>query len=114
MIDLEPQQGMTAWHAHPQFVHNAEERGTGMPLGWLLLIGGILGAGRALRAKTFSWANEVDNVVSKEDRAREPLMTSSQRRVLVALCLLLSVAGAVLIQKRHEWKLLSPHWSSSN
>lgn len=75
----------------------------GLSLGWLLLIGGILGGIRALRAKTFSWANDVDTVVTEEDRKQETPMTPFRRWVLVAICLLLSIAGAVLIQRKHNW-----------
>jgi hypothetical protein len=85
----------------------------GFSLGWLLLLGGVLGAVRVLRAKTFSWANEVDTVVTEEDRRREPLMTPTQRSVLVAICLVLAVAGAILIQRQHDWNPLQSHRSSS-
>jgi hypothetical protein len=75
----------------------------GLPLGWLLLLGGVLGAGRVLRAKTFSWANDVDGNVTEEDRKREAPMTPFKRWVLVAICLLLVIVGAVLIQRQHNW-----------
>ncbi len=79
----------------------------GLSLGWLLLLGGVLGAVRVIRAKTFSWANEVDTVVTEEDRKREAPMTSIRRWVLVTICLLLAVLGAVLIQRGHDWNPLS-------
>jgi hypothetical protein len=61
------------------------------------LSGGVLGAVRVLRAKTFSWANEVDTVVTEEDRKRETPMTPFQRGALVTICLALAIAGAILI-----------------
>ncbi len=73
----------------------------GLSLGWLLLLGGILGAFRVARAKTFSWANEVDTVVSEEDRKPERPMTPLKRGVLVTICLLLAVVGSVLIHRQH-------------
>ena len=75
----------------------------GLSFGWLLLLGGALGAVRVLRAKTFSWANEVDTVVTEEDRKREAPMTPVRRWILVAICLLLAIVGAVLIQRQHNW-----------
>jgi hypothetical protein len=80
----------------------------GLSLGWLLFVGGILGSIRVLRAKTFSWANYVDTVVTEEDRKREAPMTPLKRRVLVAICLLLAIVGAVFIQRTHSWNPFAP------
>jgi hypothetical protein len=84
----------------------------GLSLGWLLLLGGALGSVRVLRAKTFSWANEVDTVVTEEDRQREAPMTPFKRWVLVAICFLLAIVGAVLIQRQHNWNPLQSGRSS--
>lgn len=86
----------------------------GLSLGWLLLLGGVLGAVRVLLAKTFSWANEVDTVVTEEDRKREAPMTPLRRWVLVTICLLLAIVGAVLIQRRHNWNPLQSSRSSNH
>lgn len=75
----------------------------GLSVGWLLLLGGALGVVRVLRAKTFSWANEVDTVVTEEDRKRETAITPIRRWILVAICLLLAIVGAILIQRQHNW-----------
>jgi hypothetical protein len=86
----------------------------GLSLGWLLFLGGALGTVRVLRAKTFSWANEVDTVVTEEDRKREVPMTPVKRWVLVTICLLLAIIGAVLIQRQHNWNPFAPCPSCKN
>jgi hypothetical protein len=75
----------------------------GLSLGWLLLLGGALGTIRILRAKTFSWMNDVDTVITEEDRKREVPMTPFRRWTLVLICLLLTIVGAILIQRKHNW-----------
>ena len=68
----------------------------GLSIGWLLLLGGLLGTIRVLRAKTFSWINEVDTVVTEKDPSQMTAMTSSRRWVLVTVCLFAAVVGLVL------------------
>ena len=73
----------------------------GLSIGWLLLLGGLLGAIRVLRAKTFSWVNEVDTVVTEKDQSQTTPMTSSKRWALEAVCLLSAVVGLVLVYRQH-------------
>jgi len=73
----------------------------GLSIGWLLLLGGLLGAIRVLRAKTFSWVNEVDTVVTEKDQSQMMPMTSSKRWALVTVCLLSAVVGLVLVYRQH-------------
>lgn len=78
----------------------------GLSAGWLLLLGGCLGAVRTSTAKTFSWANDVDIHIANEER--EHPMTRGKRSVLVILCLTAAIIGAVMIQRRHEWNPFKP------
>ena len=73
----------------------------GLSIGWLLLLGGLLGAIRVLRAKTFSWINEVDTVVTEKNKSQMTPMASSKRWALVTVCLLSAVVGLVLVYRQH-------------
>jgi len=75
----------------------------GLSLGWLLLLGGTLGTIRVLRAKTFSWMNNVDTVIAEEDRKKEAPMTSARRWILVAICLGLAIYGGIRVQQDRGW-----------
>jgi hypothetical protein len=75
----------------------------GLSLGWLLLLGGALGAIRVLRAKTFSWMNDVDTVIAEEDRKQEVPMTAARRWILIAICVGLAVYGGIRVQQDRAW-----------
>ena len=78
----------------------------GLSVGWLMLLGGSFGTFRVLRAKTFSWANDVDINVSDEERQNEQAMTKGKRLALVVVCLVVALAGALLIQRSGTWNPL--------
>jgi hypothetical protein len=79
-----------------------------LPLGWLLFLGGIIGAFRVLVSKTFSWVNDVDLRPTEEDRKREVPMTPRKRWILILICVTAIVIGAFLIQRWHEWNPFHP------
>ena len=73
----------------------------GLPIGWLLLLGGLLGTFRVFRAKTFTWMNEVDAVVTDEDRSRLLPMTATKRWTLMTVCFVAMFVGFVLVYRQH-------------
>jgi hypothetical protein len=75
--------------------------------GWWLMVGGVLGAIRVLRARTFSWRNEVDCVVTDQDRAANGSMTPVRRWILVGICVVIIVTGVVVVQMQHNWNVLN-------
>jgi hypothetical protein len=74
----------------------------GLSLGWLLLLGGILGGVRVWRAKKFSWMNEVDTVVTEDDRQRGVPMTSFRRAIPLGICIVACAVGLLLIYIQHR------------
>jgi hypothetical protein len=78
-----------------------------LSFGWPLLVAGLLCAFSCATAKKFfksDFQNTVDNDVSEEDRRTEVHVSVLQRWLLVALGMILAVAGAFLIQRAHNWK----------
>jgi hypothetical protein len=71
----------------------------GLSLGWLLLLGGILGGARVLFAKTFSWQNTVDGV-AEEERKNEVPMTPVRRSILMAICTTAALVGVFLLSTK--------------
>jgi len=71
------------------------------------MVGGVLGAIRVLRARTFSWRNEVDCVVTDQDRAANGPMTPVRRWILVGICVVIIVTGVVVVQMQHNWNPLN-------
>ena len=71
--------------------------------GWICLIGGLSGIITVSRAKTFSWRN-YQFVGTEEDKKREESpMTPLKRFVLIAICLVIVLYGAVRIDEDHDW-----------
>jgi hypothetical protein len=77
-----------------------------LSFGWPLLIFGVIGAFRNATAKRYfrsDFAN-LDGQVTEEDRRTEVHVSTLQRWLLVVLCLIMAVAGAIVIQRAHDWK----------
>jgi hypothetical protein len=68
--------------------------------GWFLLAGGVVGAIGNATAKRFfkSDFQNLDGVISEEDRRAVVPVTKIQRLLLVVICVLLAIVGVVLIQ----------------
>ena len=71
---------------------------------WVFFLGGILGIISVLHAKNFSWSNS-EFLPTKEQREQEIPMTRLRRWILVGVCVLISVYGAVQLQRDHQWNL---------
>lgn len=73
--------------------------------GWFLLIGGLVGVVRNARTKRYYQSDfaSFDGVITEEQRKTVVPISSAQRLGLIALCLLLAIAGVVLIQHQHNW-----------
>jgi hypothetical protein len=60
------------------------------------------------RAKTVSWLNTDGNISSEELRASQIPVTRTKRILLLILCALLVIGGAVDIQRKHNWNPFKP------
>jgi hypothetical protein len=70
--------------------------------GWVFFLGGILGTISIFRAKNFSWSNS-EFLPTEEPRKQKIPMTPLKRWILVGVCVLISVFGAVRLQRDHAW-----------
>ena len=69
---------------------------------WVFFLGGMLGIISILRAKNFSWSNS-EFLPTEEQRKKEVPMTPLKGWILVGVCVLISVFGAVQLQRDHAW-----------
>ncbi len=74
--------------------------------GWVFFLGGIVGIISGLCAKRFSWSN-TEFLRTEEDRKEEVPMTPLRRWILVGVCALISVYGAIELQRVHGWNPFS-------
>jgi hypothetical protein len=73
--------------------------------GWFCLVGGVLGAARVATAKKFfrsDFANS-DGVVNEGDYTTEIRLTVVRRWMIVAVCAVIAVVGALMIQHDNNW-----------
>ena len=72
-------------------------------IGWIYLVGGVVGLLTVLLAKSFSWKN-YEFLTSEEDKRREVLMTPLRRWILAGICSGFVIYGATQVQRDHDWK----------
>jgi hypothetical protein len=76
--------------------------------GWLFFAGGLVGLVNVSRAKTVSWLNTDGNISSEELKASQVPVTRIKRILLLILCALLVIGGALDIQRKHNWNPFNP------
>jgi hypothetical protein len=73
--------------------------------GWFCLVGGVLSAVGVATIKKFFLSDcaNSDGVIKQEDYTAEVRLTPMERWIIVGICALVAVAGALIVQHDFNW-----------